>query len=72
MVKFVEKQITINQTISDMLHNLSKVLLSAVLAVGMTAGAYAADVDINVASYNLRQKNHQDSVQGDGLSLIHI
>ena len=49
-----------------MLHNLSKVLLSAVLAVGMTAGAYAADVDINVASYNLRQKNHQDSVQGDG------
>lgn len=49
-----------------MLHNLSKVLLSAVLAVGMTGGAYAADVDINVASYNLRQKNHQDSVQGDG------
>lgn len=52
-----------------MFHSVSKALLTAVLSAVMAIGAYAADADFNLATYNIRQKNHPDSVQGDGWGL---
>ena len=46
-----------------MFHSVSKALLTAALSAVMAIGAYAADADFNLATYNIRQKNHPEDAR---------